>query len=148
MAAHCWAMSKLTIYHRLNQLTMPDPLPMLIFWIDWDKPHIFQHLTLEVPVHKESIPKTVFIATTEKYEFLVMPFGLMGTPSIFQKFMNSNLADMSEYIVAYIDDVVVFSNSLEDYIEHLDKFLGRLNSLGLTVKPTKCQLTCKEWVIE
>ena len=141
-------------YRRLNKLTKPDPFPMpriedlldrlgrasYISTLDLSKGYY------QVPVHKESIPKTAFVTPTGKYEFLVMPFGLMGAPSVFQRFMNSALSDMSEYSSAYIDDVVVFSNSFEDHIEHLDRVLGRLNSLGLTVKPTKCQLARKECI--
>ena len=141
-------------YRRLNKLTKPDPFPMpriedlldrlgrasYISTLDLSKGYY------QVPIHKESIPKTAFVTPTGKYEFLVMLFGLMGAPSVFQRFMNSALSDMSEYSSAHIDDIVVFSNSFEDHIEHLDRVLGRLNSLGLTVKPTKCQLARKEYL--
>ncbi len=139
-------------YRRLNKLKKPDPFPMTRFEDLLDRLGRSAYISTldlskgyyQIPVHKESIPKTAFITPTGKYEFLVMPFGLMGAPSVFQRFMNSVLADMPDFCSAYVDDIVVFSTEFGIHLSNLDKVFDRLHSLGLTVKPVKCQLARKE----
>ena len=91
-------------------------------------------------VSPESIPKTAFITPTGKYEFVVMPFGLEGAPPVFEQLMNSVLSDMMEFSSSYIDDITVFSQSVEDQV------LTRISEVGMTVKPAKCQIARQEYL--
>ena len=109
---------------------------------------IFQHLTLTRDIIKSQFIKKPSLRNPYwKIRIFGHAIRLVGGPIRLQRFMNSALSDMSEYSSAYIDEVIVFSNSFEDHIKHLDKVLGRLNSQGLTVKPTKCQLAHKECIL-
>ncbi len=68
-----------------------------------------------------------------------MPFGLAGAPSVFQRMMNTLLADIPEYAAAYIDDTTIFSTTWEDHLKYLEEVFYRLRKRGITVKMSKCQ---------
>ena len=139
-------------YRRLNRVTKPDPYPMprvddlldrlgqakFISTLDLTKGY------WQVPVHPESRQQTAFITPFGKYQFLTMPFGLVGAPAVFQRLMNNVLADVSAFSTAYLDDVSIFSNSWKDHLVHLDEVLSRLERAGLTAKASKCRLGCQE----
>ena len=62
--------------------------------------------------------------TRGHYEYLVMPFGLSVTPSVFQAFINDVLRDMiGKYVIAYIDDILVYSPDFDTHIEHIRSVL-------------------------
>lgn len=94
----------------------------------------------QVPVAQASREKTAFVTPFGKYEFTVMPFGLMGAPAVFQRVMNAIFSDVPDHVAAYLDDVVV----LDEHIVHLEDTLQRLEKAGFTVKAKKCQLAMKE----
>ena len=83
---------------------------------------------------EESHAKTAFTTGFGLYQFRVMPFGLQGAPATFQRMMDKLLMGLEGYIVAYLDDLVVFSQSWTDHLEHLRSILLRLREAGLTVK--------------
>ncbi len=93
----------------------------------------------QIPVAKESQLKTAFVTPVGKFEFKTMPFGLAGTPAVFQRYMNTLLADVPHYSAAYLNDIVVFSTSWEDHLRHLRDVLGRIRESGLTIKIQKCR---------
>ena len=67
-----------------------------------------------------------------------MPFGLKNSPSVFQRMMNTIMADITTFAAAYIGDVVIFSESFQDHVKHLRVVLQRLEETGLKLKPEKC----------
>ncbi len=58
--------------------------------------------------------------------------------------MNTRLADVPDYITAYLNDIAVFSNSWTDHLEHLKTVLTKIKESGLTLKMAKCKWACKE----
>ena len=72
-----------------------------------------------------------------------MPFGLHGAPATFQRCMDAVLRGLS-FVSAYLDDVVIYSDSWSDHLQHLRSVFIRLRSAGLTAKPKKCFLAMKE----
>ena len=68
-----------------------------------------------------------------------MPFGLQGAPATFQRLMDRVLRGLDEFAADYLDDVVVFSSTWEEHLEHLQKVMQRLRDAGLTVKLKKYQ---------
>lgn len=70
-----------------------------------------------------------------------MPFGLRNRPSIFQRVMQGILAPyLWIFCLVYIDDIVVYSKSYKEHIEHLDKVLEAIEKAGIMLSPSKCHL--------
>lgn len=71
--------------------------------------------------------KTAFHTTQGLYEYLVMPYGLPNSPAIFQSFINEVFRDLlHKCVIAYIDDILIYSNSVEDHVNHVKEFLSLL----------------------
>ena len=70
-------------------------------------------------------PKTTCVTRYESYEFLVMPFGLTNVPTTFCNLMNNVLFDyIYDFIVVYLDDIVINSRTLEEHVNHLSLVLS------------------------
>lgn len=75
------------------------------------------------------------------YEYLVMPFGLVNSPSVFQAFANDVFRDMlNQYVMVYIDDILVYSDSQEDHVTQVRTVMKRLIQHQLYAKLEKCEL--------
>ena len=94
----------------------------------------------QAPMAKTSCHKTTFVTPFGQFQFTVMPFGLSGAPSISQQMMDSLIKGKHDFAAAYLDDLVVFSTTWENHMQHLRTILQQLRKANLTVKPQKCQL--------
>ncbi|KAI2650775.1 Transposon Tf2-9 polyprotein [Labeo rohita] len=84
--------------------------------------------------------KTAFSTATGHYEYLVMPFGLANSPSFFQSFVNEIFRDMlHRWVIIYIDDILIFSNSYREHVQHVRAVLQRLIQHQLYAKEEKCE---------
>ncbi|GAA6067428.1 uncharacterized protein LOC118471043 [Tachysurus ichikawai] len=89
----------------------------------------------QVPLEKTSRPYTAFRTPLGLYQFTVLPFGLHGAPATFQRLMDQVLQGGEEWSAAYLDDVVVHS---ETWADHLERTLRRIQEAGLTLSVAKC----------
>ena len=113
-------------YRGLNIVTVPNryPLPNIAdFTTRVSGSTIFSKLNLQkgyyqVPMAEEDICKTAIITLFGMFEFLRLPFGLRNVRNTFQRMMDSILGDLP-YCFTYVDDILVFSSSLEEHVEHL-----------------------------
>jgi hypothetical protein len=81
----------------------------------------------QVRVKEEDIPKTAFRTCYGHYEFLVMSFGLTNVLAVFMDMMNRVFHDyLDQFIVVFINDILIYSRMLEEHDEHLRKALERL----------------------
>ena len=73
------------------------------------------------------------------FEYLVMPFGMTNSPATFQYFMNDIFHDMSDvFVIVYLDDILVFSETEEEHCVHVRRVLERLHEHNLHAKLDKC----------
>jgi transposase InsO family protein len=140
-------------YRALNSVTKKNtyPLPRIRECLDaFGNAQYFSKIDLtsgfwQLRVASEDVPKTAFNTRQGKFEFLVMPMGLTNAPATFQTMMNSILGDrLFQYVLVYLDDIVVFSDTLEDHVRHLDEVLQLLSSNELYAKPHKCKIGASE----
>ncbi len=84
--------------------------------------------------------KTAFSTISGHYEHLVMPFGLVNSPSVFQAFVNDVFRDMlNRWVIVYIDDILIYSDSYEDHVKQVRSVLQRLLTHQLYAKIEKCE---------
>lgn len=96
-------------------------------------------------VRAEDIEKTAFRTRFGHFEYTVMPFGLTNAPAAFQRVMNKVLGPMyNQFVICYLDDVLIFSDTIEEHKEHVRKTLDALLEHKLFVKPSKCQWAQEE----
>ena len=133
-------------YRRLNNITRQTPFYMprveevlegvgqasFISKLDLTKGYY------QIPVCDDDIPKTCFICHRGRYEFTRMPFGVKNAPAIFQQLMQNVLHDTTTYATAYMDDIIIYSQSWEQHLQHIRNVLDRLKKANLTVNPSMC----------
>src|SRR6266540_4756290 len=74
-----------------------------------------------------------------------MPFGLCNASAIFQRLMNHVLHDhLGEFVMVYLDDVVIYSKNMAEHVRYLDWVLGQLKWAGLKIKVEKCEFAKSE----
>lgn len=89
--------------------------------------------------------KTAFRCRYGLFEYTVMPFGLCNAPGTFQHYMNDTFRDfLDEFLVVYLDDLLIYSDSLKEHRMHVRKVLERLREAGLFLKPSKCVFHVQE----
>ena len=89
--------------------------------------------------------KTTCVTRYGAYEFLVMPFGLTNAPSTFCNLMNDVLFEyIDAFVMVYLDDIVVYSQSLREHERHLSLIFQRLRENRLFVKKEKCEFAQRQ----
>ena len=136
-------------YRALNNLTVKDrsPLPRIDDLLSqMNGAKVFSSLDLAQGYHQiriadEDVPKTGFTTPFGHYQFKVMCFGLSNAPGTFQRVMNRLFSkQMHKYVVIYLDDILIFSKTPEEHIQHLREVLSILRDNNLFAKMSKCDL--------
>ncbi|XP_021754918.1 uncharacterized protein LOC110720219 [Chenopodium quinoa] len=139
-------------YRELNKVKIKNkyPLPRIDDLFDQLKgATVFSKIDLRSGYHQlriadEDIPKTAFRTRYGHYEFTVMPFGLTNAPTIFMDLMNRVFHQfMDKFVVVFIDDILVYSKSKEEHVEHLRAILQTLRENNLYAKFSKCEFGWK-----
>ena len=134
-------------YRALNQLTVKNryPLPRIDDLLDQlHGATVFSSLDLQHGYHQiriadSDVPKTAFMTHRGLYQYKVLCFGLSNAPSSFQAVMNRVLAPViGKCAVVYMDDILIFSRSMEEHAQHLRLVLQLLRAAKLKCKLTKC----------
>ena len=98
----------------------------------------YHHIALD----NDTIKKTAFVTPLGKYEYLKVPFGLAQAPAYFQNLMNKVLNGL-QFMLAYLNDVIIFSETAKQHLKHIQIVLTRLKQAKLKLKKSKC-LFCKK----
>ena len=140
-------------YRLLNSVTIRDvyPLPHVQDILSsLGKAKFFSSLDLhsgywQIPIAAKDRFKTAFATRDGLYEFIKLPFGLTNAPSIFQRIMNQVLHGLTwRYCLVYLDDVLVFSETFEEHLVHLQAIFDRLGAANLKLRGDKCTFFAKE----
>eukprot|EP01029_Cantina_marsupialis_P031725 TRINITY_DN920_c0_g2_i1.p1 TRINITY_DN920_c0_g2~~TRINITY_DN920_c0_g2_i1.p1 ORF type:complete len:1759 (-),score=361.37 TRINITY_DN920_c0_g2_i1:1652-6928(-) len=134
-------------FRKLNEITVIDPYPLPRTDACFDAllgAKFFATMDLtksyhQVPMDKDSVPLTSFVLPFGQFEWLCMAFGLVNAPAIFQRMMNKILHEhLYKRCIVYIDDVIVFGKTKEEFLENLRMVLACLNKANLKLNPAKC----------
>lgn len=134
-------------YRGLNNITVKNTYPLPLMSSAFERlqgASVFTKLDLRNAYHLVRIRggdewKTAFNTPRGHFEYLVMPFGLSNSPAVFQALVNDVLRDMiDQFIYVYLDDILIFSSSLQEHVQHVRRVLQRLLENGLFVKTEKC----------
>ena len=140
-------------YRKLNDITIKNryPLPNIGELQDrLGKARIFTKLDLRgaynlIRMKEGEEWKTAFRTRYGHYEYLVMPFGLTNAPATCQALINNVLRHhLDETVVAYLDDILIYSENEEEHVRHVKEVLECLKKAGLLLKPEKCEFHKKK----
>ena len=142
-------------YRRLNTVTRPQSFPLPRLEDVWDaigekKATIFSTLDLsngfnQLKMHPDSIHKTAFVTQNGQYQWKVLPYGLTNSPVTFMHAMHEVLRKhLFKSCVDYVDDIIVYSNSMAEHLVDLKEILQCLAKAGLKLKPHKCKFAASE----
>lgn len=140
-------------FRKLNEKTINDkyPIPNISDVLDkLGKCQYFTTLDLasgfyQVEMDPEDIPKTAFNVEHGHFEFLRMPMGLKNSPSTFQRVMDNVLRGLqNEICLVYLDDIIIFSTSLQEHIINLGKVFQRLRESNFKIQLDKSEFLKRE----
>lgn len=133
-------------FRKLNLKTIDDkyPIPNVVSILsNLGKARFFTTLDLKSGFHQillaeKDREKTAFSVGNGKYEFCRLPFGLKNAPSIFQRAIDDVLRDrIGKSCYVYVDDVIIFSNGIEDHVNDVAWVLDRLSGANMRVSKEK-----------
>jgi hypothetical protein len=142
-----------TDYRELNKVTIKKkyPLPRIDDLFDQlQGSRVFSKIDLQSGYHqlkikKGDISKTAFRTRYGHYEYVVMPFGLTNAPAAFMDLMNRVFKPfLDQFVVVFIDDILIYSKTEEEHAEHLEIVLQTLRKHKLYAKLKKCDFWLKE----
>ena len=130
----------------MNQITKKNsyPLPLIDDILALlRKSKFFTSLDLksdywQVAMEEKDKEKTAFACHKVLFEFIVMPFGLSNAPAVFQELMSAVLQGCNNFATAYLDDILEFSATLEEHLEHPSIIFDKLRQHKLKLKLKKC----------
>lgn len=135
-------------FRKLNELTDQDayPLPDIDDILSQlGNAKFFSALDLssgfhQIPMDKQSKKYTAFSTPQGHYHYNRMPFGLKNAPATFQRMMDTALRGLiNKHCFVYLDDIIIFGQSIEEHNSNLAIVLQRLRELGLKIQPDKCE---------
>lgn len=140
-------------YRALNKLTVKNKYPIPLIEDLFDRlgdAKFFTKLDLRSGYYQVRIaagdePKTTCVTRYGSFEFLVMPFGLTNAPATFCTLIHHVFGTfLDKFVVIYLDDIVIYSQTLEEHIEHLQQVFQKLRDNELYVKREKCSFAQRQ----
>jgi len=135
-------------YRALDEVTNKDRHPLRLISEALDRlgrAKYFTKLDIKNAYHEIGIRegaewKTTFSIKLGTYEYLVMPFGLCNTPAACQRWINEvHMEQIDMCCIVYLDDVLIYSNTLQQHRKDVSNILEAIQISGMKVKPSKCE---------
>lgn len=135
-------------YRKLNKKTISDRYPIPNISDILDKLGRCQYFTTldlasgfhQIEMEPKDIQKTAFTVNNGHYEYCRMPFGLKNAPSTFQRAMENVLRGLvNEICIVYMDDIIIFSTSLQEHITSIEKVFQRLREANFKIQLNKSE---------
>lgn len=140
-------------YRKINEKSIDDKFPIPNIESILDKLGRSQYFTIldlakgfhQILVKDSDQKKTAFSTPLGHFEYVRMPFGLKNAPATFQRLINSILREFINRIcVVYLDDILIFSTSLQEHVINVNKVFSALRRANLKIQVDKCNFFCKE----
>lgn len=139
-------------YRKVNEVSRFDayPMPRVDELLDrLGMARLFTTLDLtkgywQIPLSAESKEKTAFSTPYGLYQFITLPFGLFRAPATFQRLMDRVLRQHAASAAAYLDDVIIHSDTWAEHVQRVAAVLESLSGAGLTANPKKCAVGRRE----
>ncbi|GJY43303.1 putative reverse transcriptase domain-containing protein [Tanacetum coccineum] len=140
-------------YRELNKLTVKNRYPLTRIDDLFDQlqgSQFFSKINLrsgyhQLRVHEDDIPKTAFRTHYGHFEFNVITFGLTNAPAIFMDLMNRVCSPyLDKFVIVFIEDILIYSKTQEEHVEHLRLVLELLKKEKLYAKFSKCEFWLRE----
>jgi len=95
----------------------------------------------QIRIKEADTSKTAFRTRYGHYEFLVLPFGLTNAPATFMTLMNDVFREfLDDFVIVYLDDILIYSKTREEHLQHLHQVLQTLRKHHLYAKFSKCEI--------
>jgi len=140
-------------YRQVNKVTIKNRYPLQRIDDLMDQlvvARVFSKIDLRLGYHQikvkdEDMQKTTFRIRYGHYKYTVMPFGVTNAPGVFMEYMNRSLhAYLDRFVVVFIDDILIYSKSEEEHVEHLKIVLQVLKENNVYAKLSKCEFWLNE----
>lgn len=140
-------------YRALNEVTIKNKYPLPLMDELFDRTQGARYFTSidlrngfhQIAIRPEDREKTAFRTRVGHFEYTVLPMGLCNAPGTFMQLMNQTFADMlDKSVLCFLDDILIFSRTEEEHMQHLRTVLTRLRDQELYVKPSKCAFLQRE----
>ena len=100
----------------------------------------------QIPLSEESKRLTAFAVPFNLYQFTRVPFGISQGSSVCSRLLEKIFHDIKfKFVYHYLDDIVIYSESMDQHLHHLREVLSRLKKAGLTVNPSKVNFAVKQF---
>ena len=139
---------------KINEITVPDNFPFPLFCDIIDNLYNCEYFSTiditssfwHVKMSPGDIHKTAFVTTNDHFEWLRMPYGYRNSPAIFQRVIQNILKkyDLYKFSRNYLDDIIIFSQTRELHLSHLNAVLFALRKENIKLKLSKCKIAEKQ----
>ena len=136
-------------YRGLNEITKKNKYPLPLMDEMFDRVTGAKYFTKidlrsgfhQIRIHDDDCAKTAFRTRYGSFEYTVLPMGLCNAPGTFMQMMNETFRDLLDRsVLAFLDDILVFSKTLAEHVAHVREVLERLRKHKLYAKLSKCEL--------
>ncbi len=137
-------------FRDLNKLIVPEsqPFPLIEDMIvrtrncTWFTALDINSAFWSIPIRTKDRYKTAFVTQNGHYEWCNMPFGLKTSPAIFQRILSGIIRchNLTNFCCNYIDDILIFSESFDEHLSHIELLLQAIISEGFKLKFLKCNV--------